>query len=207
MHITETPIYRKAFERYLRQGIAPEISIKAWTKAATAHETPLYIWRTVGDDKVRPEHAANDGRIFSWDNPSDTGHPGESINCRCIAEPYFGVSDSPGDLIILLPIGRLLRISAAAIALARRLLHQNRTRRLDQYENMTAHGAEQAIKRNISPNEIREAMKTARETGKITTKEGKYGTNQKQYEGSNGIIIIEETSGRNAGKIITVWRQ
>lgn len=95
MHITATPIYRKAFERYLRQGIAPEISIKAWTKAATTHETPLYIWRTAGDNKVRASHAANNGKVFAREIPPDTGNPGEAINCRCTAELYTPPSE-PG---------------------------------------------------------------------------------------------------------------
>lgn len=46
-----------------------------------------YIWRTEDDVKVRPSHAANDDRVFSWDNPPATGHPGEDFNCRCWAEP------------------------------------------------------------------------------------------------------------------------
>ncbi len=46
-----------------------------------------YIWRTRGDNKVSPEHAANDGKIFTRDNPPATGHPGYRPNCRCWAEP------------------------------------------------------------------------------------------------------------------------
>jgi SPP1 gp7 family putative phage head morphogenesis protein len=46
-----------------------------------------YIWRTVGDDRVRPTHQNNDGRVFSWAKPSPiTGHPGHDINCRCSPE-------------------------------------------------------------------------------------------------------------------------
>lgn len=48
-----------------------------------------YIWQTSGDERVRDEHAQNDGKIFSWDDPPDTGHPGEDIQCRCVALPYF----------------------------------------------------------------------------------------------------------------------
>lgn len=49
-----------------------------------------YIWRTVGDERVRDSHRAHDGKIFSWDDPpSETGHPGEDYQCRCWAEPYF----------------------------------------------------------------------------------------------------------------------
>ncbi len=48
-----------------------------------------YIWRTEGDDKVRPSHAENDGKTCSWDDPPDTGHPGSEANCRCHAEPVI----------------------------------------------------------------------------------------------------------------------
>ena len=47
-----------------------------------------YIWRTVGDDKVRSAHAEREGEIFNWHVPPDGGHPGEDYNCRCWAEPY-----------------------------------------------------------------------------------------------------------------------
>ena len=50
--------------------------------------TARYVWRTRGDEKVRTSHRPNDGRIFSWSEPPETGHPGEDYNCRCSAEPY-----------------------------------------------------------------------------------------------------------------------
>lgn len=48
-----------------------------------------YIWRTVGDARVRDEHAAVDGQRFSYDSPPSSvgAHPGEQPNCRCWAEP------------------------------------------------------------------------------------------------------------------------
>jgi len=50
-----------------------------------------YIWRTSQDDRVRETHAEKDGQRFDWNAPpSDTGHPGEDINCRCTAEPDLG---------------------------------------------------------------------------------------------------------------------
>lgn len=48
-----------------------------------------YIWSTSGDDRVRPDHAERDGKTFSWDDPPEDGHPGEPINCRCVAIPVF----------------------------------------------------------------------------------------------------------------------
>lgn len=48
-----------------------------------------YIWRTVGDSRVRPEHRAREGKIFKWNSPPPDGHPGEAIQCRCWAEPVL----------------------------------------------------------------------------------------------------------------------
>lgn len=49
-----------------------------------------YIWRTSGDERVRPTHSANDGKTFSWNNPpAETGHVGQDFSCRCSAEPIF----------------------------------------------------------------------------------------------------------------------
>ena len=49
-----------------------------------------YRWQTSGDERVREDHAENDGKVFSWnDPPTTTGHPGEDINCRCVAIPVF----------------------------------------------------------------------------------------------------------------------
>ncbi len=46
-----------------------------------------YIWRTSNDERVREEHAVQEGERFSWDDPPATGHPGDDIQCRCRAEP------------------------------------------------------------------------------------------------------------------------
>lgn len=49
-----------------------------------------YRWRTSQDDRVRPSHAANEGRVIKWSEPpAETGHPGQDVNCRCTAEPVF----------------------------------------------------------------------------------------------------------------------
>ena len=34
---------------------------------------------------VRPTHVANSGIVFAWDAPPATGHPGEDIQCQCVA--------------------------------------------------------------------------------------------------------------------------
>ena len=48
-----------------------------------------YVWSTSHDERVRDSHAENDGKVFSWNDPPPTGHPGEDIQCRCVALPYF----------------------------------------------------------------------------------------------------------------------
>lgn len=48
-----------------------------------------FIWRTVGDERVRPTHVANDGWRFEFKDPPPEGTPGTEINCRCYAEPVF----------------------------------------------------------------------------------------------------------------------
>jgi phage putative head morphogenesis protein, SPP1 gp7 family len=54
-----------------------------------------YIWRTVGDERVRDRHTDLNGNIYRYDDPpvSGTGgerlNPGEPIQCRCYAEPVL----------------------------------------------------------------------------------------------------------------------
>ena len=56
-----------------------------------------YIWRHSDDERVRgnpdgrypdaePSHWERSGEKFSWDDPPEGGHPGESVMCRCTAE-------------------------------------------------------------------------------------------------------------------------
>lgn len=46
-----------------------------------------YIWRTVGDNRVRDKHARFEGNEYSWDEGAPGGiHPGDEIQCRCYAE-------------------------------------------------------------------------------------------------------------------------
>jgi SPP1 gp7 family putative phage head morphogenesis protein len=47
-----------------------------------------YRWSTAGDGRVRDAHRAIDGDVFTWASGHPTeGHPGEPINCRCVAIP------------------------------------------------------------------------------------------------------------------------
>lgn len=48
-----------------------------------------YRWRTVGDLAVRDTHEALSGTLQEWSSPPDVGHPGEDIQCRCVADPVL----------------------------------------------------------------------------------------------------------------------
>ena len=74
--------YRLAFVEYLRRGTPIRLGRKQ------VQGNGQYVWRTQDDNKVRPAHMANEGHIFSWDAPPETGHPGADYNCRCQAIPY-----------------------------------------------------------------------------------------------------------------------
>lgn len=51
-----------------------------------------YVWRTAGDDRVRHSHRSKNGKTFRWDDPpKDTGHPGQDIQCRCVAQPILNL--------------------------------------------------------------------------------------------------------------------
>lgn len=50
-----------------------------------------YEWSTSADERVRPSHVEMEGKTCDWDNPpvvdEEQVHPGEAINCRCVAIP------------------------------------------------------------------------------------------------------------------------
>lgn len=54
-----------------------------------------YVWTTSQDERVRPTHRVLDGETFTWEKGSKIGHPGQEINCRCIAQPI--ITDSMFD--------------------------------------------------------------------------------------------------------------
>lgn len=76
-----------------------------------------YTWQTSGDERVREEHAANDGQEFAWnDPPATTGHPGEDVNCRCVAVPLIDLDESE-DGEGGLSLGGAVNMGMAAVAI------------------------------------------------------------------------------------------
>ena len=65
------------------------VNSKIAEKQQTAVGIDSYIWSTSQDERVRPDHAAREGKEFKWSEPPFDGNPGEPINCRCVAIPVF----------------------------------------------------------------------------------------------------------------------
>lgn len=45
-----------------------------------------FIWRTMGDERVREEHVDYNGQSYTWEDAPEGG-PGEPVQCRCYADP------------------------------------------------------------------------------------------------------------------------
>lgn len=48
-----------------------------------------YIWRSVQDSRVRPEHADRNGNEYTWKEGAGGEHPGQPVRCRCRAEAIW----------------------------------------------------------------------------------------------------------------------
>lgn len=63
----------------------------------TALGVESFIWRTVGDERVRTDetagddlgHAERNGVTYSWADPPEGEIPGSPISCRCYSEPVI----------------------------------------------------------------------------------------------------------------------
>jgi SPP1 gp7 family putative phage head morphogenesis protein len=73
------------------------------TQRMAAAGVRRYEWSTSRDERVRPEHARLEGRVFDLDGPGAPGaglrgepaHPGEAIRCRCVKIPVFDEGTAP----------------------------------------------------------------------------------------------------------------
>ncbi|MCG7630080.1 minor capsid protein [Epibacterium sp. MM17-32] len=85
----ERPSRFKSVRRAMEENLITSFSGLINERRQRALGIDQYIWRSRDDDKVRHVHAEHDDKVFDWDNPPETGHPGQAYNCRCFAEPYL----------------------------------------------------------------------------------------------------------------------
>lgn len=66
-----------------------------------------YTWSGSLDARERDSHRAMEGRRLRWDAPPDVDgeevHPGEAINCRCVAVPIINLDEPVGGLTVETP--------------------------------------------------------------------------------------------------------
>ncbi len=79
----------KSRARFIARDQVSSLNGKLTELRQTEAGVEEYIWRSTNDGADRPSHLANNGKRFRWDDPPDTGHPGEDFQCRCTAEPVL----------------------------------------------------------------------------------------------------------------------
>lgn len=150
--------------------------------------------------QVRSSHAANEGQVFSWANPPETGHPGSEPGCRCWAEPYTPPSaeDVPDDppieevypellLPLLLPVGRI------ATAWRNWLLRRGESRswQLSPYKSAITWG-NRIQKGGWTPEKITEII---RRGSRVKVKNERTGGPATRYEDGDKYLVRDDKTG------------
>ena len=48
-----------------------------------------YVWMSVQDQRVRPDHVERNGRLYEWGELPPSEEPGQPVQCRCTARPVI----------------------------------------------------------------------------------------------------------------------
>jgi len=176
-----------ALAYYLRKGAVPGWVVTLQKLAAIAPP----------DFKFNPYHDEL-GR-FTFGPGSLNDDPIKPVDA---IKPVYPIEDA----LAFLFGGEALSIAKEALGLGEGLGFVGESAEEADTSGLTSHAAERLAERGITDDEVQEAIRTAKESGGVTTQTGKYGTPQNVYKGSNGVTVVVETSGRNAGKVITSYR-
>ena len=112
----------------------------------------------------------------------------------------------PGDLILFSGVKLPSVVTDAVGKLVGSILGKGAQQGAEQTVELTTHAATRLGQRGITQAAVDQAVQTAKAAGQVTTQMGKYGTEQLVYKGTNGITVVVETQGSNAGKAITVFQ-
>jgi len=143
-------------------------------------------------DPNQPRVPAGNPDGGQWTATGQSADDGEGEIYDPPIEPVYPVEEAIGFLFG----GHAIRVSRSALG----------SFRVGATSQLTGHGVLRSSQRAITASQVTKAIKTAKNAGAVTTKTGKYGTLQNVYRGTNGITVIVETVGRNAGKVITLYR-
>jgi hypothetical protein len=180
---------RLAFNDYIRRGrVSQEVQ-------EILHGLQQF-WEDVKYDPNQPRVPAGSSDGGQW-----TSGEGNSTEIT----PLGQINDPPikPSYLVENTIGFFL--GGGAVTVAKRALSAYRLSRNTQ-KGFTEHGSLRSGQRAITDKQIKQAVRSAEKSGNVIEKIGRYGTLQKRYKGDNGVTVIIQIEGRNAGKVITLYR-
>ena len=101
---------------------------QAYNRAEIAADGGRFFeWRTVGDDRVRPEHVPLDGTVYSLsEGHPEEGFPGDAHGCRCMAVPVTSTDVIQGDAETFMPPAAVQRAAQRALRVRRQSVPSKR---------------------------------------------------------------------------------
>lgn len=88
----------KSHARFIARDQMAKLNARITQQQQTDAGITEYVWRTVGDGRVRESHRHLNGKRFKYNDPPvvdpKTGrraNPGEDYQCRCVALPVFDI--------------------------------------------------------------------------------------------------------------------
>lgn len=88
----------KSHARFIARDQMAKLNAQITQKQQADAGVSEYVWRTVGDGRVRESHRHLNGKRFKYSDPPvvdpKTGrraNPGEDYQCRCVALPVFDI--------------------------------------------------------------------------------------------------------------------
>lgn len=88
----------KSHARFIARDQMAKLNARITQQQQTDAGITKYVWRTVGDGRVRESHRHLNGKRFKYSDPPvvdpKTGrraNPGEDYQCRCVALPVFDI--------------------------------------------------------------------------------------------------------------------
>lgn len=88
----------KSHARFIARDQMAKLNARITQQQQTDAGITEYVWRTVGDGRVRESHRHLNGKRFKYSDPPvvdpKTGrraNPGEDYQCRCVALPVFDI--------------------------------------------------------------------------------------------------------------------
>ncbi len=213
----------KAFDCYVRRGRVPkalltmiraaEVLEQAYDLAERQERQKRWVAARSKYSPSQPRAPAGSPDGGQWvDVDGGRGGRGDGGD---EASPFLdgaGINDPPlepvypvENTLLMFFGGQAVRAARGALGLAGRAQENGMIKPINGVKQ-TYHGAQRFIERGFTEKEVSIAIKTAERANRVTEKIGKYGTPQKVYRGTNNVTVIIETSKRNAGKIITLFR-